>query len=54
MNSKIKAVKGTWITLAEYDDNGIIKLVKSAQVDGKELKENVFYKLINGNFREVE
>jgi len=52
--SKIKATTGTWITLAEYDDEGIVKLVKSAQIDGKILKENVFYQLIDGEFTEVE
>jgi len=52
-NSKIKAIIGTWITLAEYDDEGIVKLVKSAQIDGKILKEDVFYQLIDGEFSEV-
>ncbi|WP_205597916.1 hypothetical protein, partial [Flagellimonas sp. CMM7] len=53
-NSKIKASKGTWITLAEYDGSYEIKLVRSAQIDGEELKENVWYQLINGEFTEVK
>lgn len=51
-NSKIKAIKGTWITLAEYNNNGECKLVKSALIDGKFLKENIFYILKDGEFTE--
>jgi hypothetical protein len=28
--------------------------VKTEYVDGKKIKENVFYKLVNGEFTEVE
>jgi hypothetical protein len=52
MNSIVKAVTGTWITLAEYKDNKCI-LVKSAQIDGIILKEDVFYCLKDGEFTEV-
>jgi len=41
---------GGWITLAEYDDNGVVKFVKSAKIDGKKLKEDVWYKLENKKF----
>jgi hypothetical protein len=51
---KIRAKKGTWITLAEYDDEGKPLCVKSAQIDGKKLKENVWYELKGGEFNEVE
>ena len=55
---KVKAPVGTWITLAEYgewDGEGCPCLcVKSAQIDGETLKENVFYTLKNGEFTEVE
>ena len=58
MNSKIKAPVGAWITLAEYGDwNGRCHpclSVKSAQIDGKTLKPNVFYMLKGGDFVEVE
>ena len=53
-NSIIKGKIGTWITLASYDDEGIIDCVKSAQIDGTKLKEDVFYRLENGEFVEVE
>ena len=49
-NSKVKAKKDSWITLAEYDNQGIIKCVKSAKIDGKKLKADTWYKLKNGKF----
>ena len=53
-----KAALGNWIVLAEWEfdkDKGrrIPVCVKSAQVDGKTLKPDVFYKLKGGNFVEV-
>lgn len=59
VNNIAKAVKGCWITLAEwkYDDEKeatIPVCVKTEYVDGKRIKENVFYKLENGEFTEVE
>jgi hypothetical protein len=55
---KVKAVIGTWVTLAEYEENEgdiwFVKTVVSKQIDGKILKENVYYSLINGEFTEVE
>jgi hypothetical protein len=50
--SQIKGIKGTWIVLAEYNDDNSVKIVKSAKIDGKKLKENTFYKLENGKFEE--
>jgi len=49
-NGTISGVIGTWITLAEYDNDGIVKFVKSAQIDGIKLEENVAYKLKNKRF----
>ena len=49
----IKGVIGTWITLAEYDNNNICVCVKSAKIDGKKLKADTFYKLENKKFTEV-
>ena len=40
--------------LAEYDDNNNILSVKTAKVDGENIKENIFYKLENGEFVEAE
>jgi hypothetical protein len=57
-NSKVKAKKGSWITLAEwkYDnkkDRAVPVCVKTEFVDGERIKEDVFYKLIDGQFVEV-
>ena len=43
-----------FVILAEYDDNGNPLCVKSAQIDGKLLKEDVFYQLKGGKFVEVK
>ena len=53
-----KAKKGCWIVLAEWEyDEKIGKnipiSVVSKKVDGKKIKEDVFYKLIGGKFQEV-
>ena len=59
VNNIAKAVKGCWITLAEwkYDSEKgatIPVCVKTEYVDGEKIKENVFYKLVDGEFTEVE
>ena len=59
INNIIKGKKGCWITLAEYvyseeKDVYICVCVKSAQIDGEILKEDVFYRLEKGEFVEVE
>jgi hypothetical protein len=58
INNIIKGEKGSWITLSEWKyDNKISKwkpvCVKSAQIDGKKLKVDTFYKLENKKFVEV-
>jgi len=58
INNTIKGKIGNWITLAEWEfdkkENKYIPLcVKSAPIDGKELKEDVYYKLENGKFKEA-
>ena len=58
-NSKARAKKGSWITLAEweFDDKlnaRIPKCVKTVQVDGETIKEDTFYKLLDGEFVEVK
>ena len=58
-NSKVKAKKGSWITLAEwkYDrvkERYIPVCVKTEFVDGERIKEDVYYCLENGDFVEVE
>ena len=59
LNSRAKAKKGSWITLAEwkYDDDKarwVPVCVKTEQVDGERIKEDTFYQLIDGEFKEVE
>ena len=59
IGNKAKAIKGCWITLAEWEwnddeDTYIPECVKTEFVDGERIKENVFYKLENGVFVEVK
>ena len=52
-----KAKIGSWITLAEWvreDGEWIPKCVKTEHVDGTRIKEDVFYRLVDGNFCEVK
>ena len=56
-DSIAKAKIGSWITLAEWDFiNGVWTpiCVKTEQVDGERIKADTFYKLVNGEFKEVE
>ena len=57
-NSIAKAKKGSWITLAEWKNDPnkgryIPVCVKTERVDGEKIKEDTFYKLIDGEFEEV-
>ena len=47
-SNKAKATIGNWIVLAERNDDYEILYVKSFRVDGKKVKENVFYYLKDG------
>ena len=56
-NSKAKGSLGCFIVLAEYKELNSeyhIVDVKSAKVDGKKIKPDTFYKLINGEFVEAD
>lgn len=56
-NSVAKAKTGSWITLAEWGEkNGrwIPLCVKSEYVDGEKIKEDTWYELEGGNFKEVQ
>ena len=56
-NSIAKAKIGSWITLAEWGCiNGTWTpiCVKTEQVDGEGIKADTFYRLVNGEFKEVE
>ncbi|ADO59754.1 hypothetical protein [Paenibacillus polymyxa] len=55
LESRIRSKVGNWITLAEWKCSGeryVPVCVKSAQIDGKILKEDTWYKLENGEFVE--
>lgn len=55
--SIVKAALGSWITLSEWgmvDDEWKLVCVKTEQVDGKRIKADTYYKLIDGEFEEVE
>ena len=57
-NSKVKAKKGSWITLSEWEysdekDRWIPVCVKTEIVDGERIKADTFYMLVNGEFKEV-
>ena len=57
-NSAAKAKAGSWITLSEWvydEEKGITipKCVKTEYVDGKRIKEDTWYKLIDGEFTEL-
>ena len=54
INTIAKAKKGSWLTLAEYNDDGIVRFVKTEYVDGEIIKEDVFYTLYNKKFHIVE
>jgi hypothetical protein len=55
----IMAKKGSWITLSEWTldrkkQHLIPKCVKTEYVDGKRIKEDTWYRLIDGEFKEVK
>ena len=53
-DSMVSAALGSWIVLAEYDNRSKPLCVRAAQIDGEKLKPNVFYKLKNGEFVEMQ
>ena len=58
VNSIVKAKKESWITLAEWKyseekKHDIPVCVKTEFVDGERIKEDTWYKLVDGEFKEV-
>ena len=53
-DSMVSASLGSWIVLAEYDEQGKPLCVRAAQIDGEKLRPNVFYKLKDGEFVEAK
>ena len=56
-NSIVKAKKGSWITLSEWNYSEIMReafpvCVKTEFVDGERIKADTWYKLVNGEFVE--
>ena len=51
---KAKGAKGCWLVLAERKIGGEILSVKAEKVDGEKIKENTYYKLVDGKFMEAE
>ncbi len=54
IDAKVRGGINSLLALAQFDDNYNIKKVISKVVDGKKIKENIFYTLKNGKFTEVE
>jgi hypothetical protein len=59
INNQAKSKKGNWIVLAEHIYNDKlsrweVKTVKTIKVDGKKIKENTWYILEKGKFKEVK
>ncbi|MCK9428655.1 MAG: hypothetical protein M0R17_01420, partial [Candidatus Omnitrophica bacterium] len=52
-NSKAKGALGDLLTLVEWADNKIINY-ETRKIDGKHIKANTFYEMINGKFVETE
>ena len=57
-NSAVKAKKGSWITLSEWKycnekQHYVPKCVKTEYVDGERIKADTWYKLVDGEFKEV-
>ena len=58
-NSSAKGKIGSWITLSEWEYSeeekaNIPVCVKTEKIDGVKIKEDTFYRLVNGEFVEVE
>jgi len=58
-NGKVKGKIGCWFALTEWkrdDKDGIWRplCVKAAQIDGKKIKEDIWYQLKDGEFIEVK
>jgi hypothetical protein len=53
VKGKAKGVKGDWLVLAEYRDDGSIKAIRVAHIGGKKIKPDTFYTLKDGKFTEA-
>ena len=53
-DSKASGTLGCWLVLTERDENYHIKEVKAVKVDGKRIKADTYYKLVDGEVKEVD
>lgn len=62
-HGKAKGVIGSYLVLADWEgdesnywtqDLWTLKGAKMVRVDGKKIKENTFYTMVNGEIKEVE
>ena len=53
-DSKASGALGCWLVLTERDENSHIKEVKAVKVDGKSIKADTYYKLVDGEVKEVD
>ena len=49
-----KGAKGSYIVLAEYDDDYTLINAKMQKVDDCEIKADTFYTLVDGKLQEVK
>ena len=62
INGQAKGGLGTWLVLAEWEDTKghgfymdyVVKTVKTVRVDGKKVKADTLYQLINGKIIEIK
>ena len=59
IRSQAKGKKGTWLVLAEwvFDEGECewnVAQVKTVKIDGKKIKEDTLYELVDGKFTEVK
>ena len=57
IENKASGVIGCWLVLSEWvvkNNDRVLKSVKSVKVDGKKIKENVFYTVIKGKIAEAK
>ncbi|MBA7489022.1 MAG: hypothetical protein HG422_08370 [Prevotella sp.] len=53
-DSKASGALGCWLVLTERDENYHIKEVRAVKVDGKRIKAGTYYKLVDGEVKEVD
>ena len=52
--SKVSGKIGCWLVATERDNEGHILSVRAVVVDGEQIKEDVWYKLVDGEFVEAD